>query len=586
MSTVHGAHRYPPLRELSPGAQAAGAWFRQLARTLRTCLTYRPESALATQARLQLFDQLVDHLRVHGAWHLRVSATEIFLEDEAVIHPSGRAAEEPSAGKEERLPFLFYRDGIRRLTFLPDLPRHEFDALFDALFAASASPVAHDDLVTLLWQANPIRILIDAVPLSQTIYLSSRRSSAGAGGGRRRQAFAWSSGSEIRADIGQLVGVAQGLHRDTFDDWPLPDGHVEVPEAYQRLTRGIQFVRTQLVTEWGEERAVDWTVDAPVVLRRALALDPGDDMRAVLASAVVTWVAGALLRLAWSELQTALELMREIDPDGTLTSEPLTQAIAGLDTDTIAERLDESETDDQGRFFRLAVAIGRPALGLAFAVMAKAAKSRTRAAACTMLCYLCSDQPGLLAPYLSDSRWYVVRNTVFVLGQIGGPEVVDLLRTAALHPDSRVRRQVMQALGGVSPPQRLPILIAQLDTRDPQLLGAALAMLARERSPRNAAGILKQIAAPDFESRSEENQRALFGALAEHADDAAVPALELLLHKGGWFARRSFERTAAARTLQRIGTPLAQAALDAGLRSRSEAVRHACLEATAPRHAP
>jgi HEAT repeat protein len=526
-------------------------------------------------------------LRQHGGWQLRVSATEIFLADEAVVHPSPRLAEETSPGKEEQLPFLLYRDGIRAVTFLADPPRHEFDALFEALLAASASPVAHDDLVTLLWQANPVRILIEAVPLSQTIYLSSRRSSAATGAGQRGQAFAWSpSGSEIRADIGQLAGVAQGLHRDTFDDWPLPDEHVEVPEAYERLIHGIQFVRTQLVTEWGGERAVDWTVDAPVVLRRALALDPGDDMRAALASALVTWVAGTLLRSAWSELQTALELMREIDPGGALTHEPLTQAIAGLDSDTIAQRLDESETDDQARFFGLAVAIGRPALGLACAVMAKAARSRTRAAACTMLSYLCSDQPELLAPYLSDSRWYVVRNAVFVLGQIGGPEVVELLRGAAVHPDPRVRRQVMQALGGVPSPHRLPILIGQLDTRDPQLLGAALAMLARERSPRIAAAILKQIAAPDFESRSEDNQRALFGALAENADDAAVPTLELLLHKGGWFARRSFERTAAARTLQRIGTPLARAAIEAGLRSRSEAVRQACLEATAPRHAP
>jgi HEAT repeat protein len=202
-----------------------------------------------------------------------------------------------------------------------------------------------------------------------------------------------------------------------------------------------------------------------------------------------------------------------------------------------------------------------------------------------MLCYLCNDQPELLAPYLSDSRWFVARNAVFILGQIGGPSVVNLVRTAALHPEPRVRRQVVSSLGSVPREARGPILLAQLDTRDPQLLAAALNMLTREKNAEAARTILRHISAPDFESRSEENQRTLFSALAEVADDSAVPALEALLNKGGWFARRTLQRVAAARTLQRIGTDRAHAVLEAGLRSRSEAVRGACLDAMGARAA-
>jgi len=58
-----------------------------------------------------------------------------------------------------------------------------------------------------------------------------------------------------------------------------------------------------------------------------------------------------------------------------------------------------------------------------------------------------------------------------------------------------------------------------------------------------------------------------------------VPALEALLNKGGWFARRTLQRLAAARTLQRINTPKARAALESGLRARSEVVRSAVYEA-------
>jgi HEAT repeat protein len=192
-----------------------------------------------------------------------------------------------------------------------------------------------------------------------------------------------------------------------------------------------------------------------------------------------------------------------------------------------------------------------------------------------------ADNPELLAPWLADSRWHVVRNIVFVLGHIGGVDVVPLLRTVARHPEPRVRRQLVSSLGSVPPESRTPLLIGQLDTRDAQLLAAALNMLTREKNPVVSRAILKWIEANDFESRSEGNQRALFGALAEVAQDEVVPALEALLYKGGWFARRSLARVAAARALRRIDTELAMAVLDTGARSKNDAVRSACVEALA-----
>jgi len=342
----------------------------------------------------------------------------------------------------------------------------------------------------------------------------------------------------------------------------------------------------RLSTEWVGERSTDWTILAPDVLRQVASMSPDAETRSLLARAVATWLAGAIQRSSWSEAQETLELLREFDPDGTITHDELTAAITGLDAATITERLDASETDDQARFFALTVSIGKPALDLACSVMALASKSRTRAAACTMLCYLCNDDPELLAPYVIDSRWYVARNATFVLGQIGGERVLRLLELASQHPETRVRRQVVSSLGGVPPELRAPILLSQLDTRDPQLLAAALKMLVRKRDPEMARAILKHIEAPEFESRSEDNQRALFGALGEVAGDEAVPALEVLLNRGGWFARRTLQRLAAARTLHRLGTPKARAALESALRARSEAVRGAAFEAIQAKATP
>lgn len=579
---THHASRAAALRDLSPSAQRAAAFFRSLARALKSCRLYRRENPVVAQMRDQLHAQLNEDLAACGTWQFRFTPFEIFLVDEPVVRSSQLTAD-PDAppAPEEKLPFLFYRDGIRTLALMPDVPAHEFQALFDALLAVGVNGQTHDDLVTLLWQANTNKLRIESVPFSQTIYLHSHAPEPGSGtGSHQGQSFAWSpSGSEIRADIGQLEGGPAGLHKDTFDDWPLPESWVDVPQAYAKLDRSMQFTRTRLLTEWAAERGIDWQMDAEVLLEKIARLDPAPQTRLVLARSVVTWLGAAIQDSRWEDAHEAFTLLRRFDPDGALTNEELRSTLLALDTGDITERLDESQTDDQGRFFALTVAIGAPAVPLACDVMAKAQKSRTRAAACTMLCYLCSDEPELLAGCLTDERWYVCRNAVFILGQIGGEEVLPLLELASHHHEIRVRRAVVQALGNCPGPQRVPLLLEQLGTNDPQLLSAALHMLARFQSPVIARAILRAIEHPAFEQRPREIQRSLFAALGEIGDDEVVPHLSTMVQKGGWLARPTFERSAAARCLQRIATPAALAALEAGVRSRSEAVRHACLEA-------
>ncbi len=575
----------PVGRELSPAAQAAATWFRQLARALKTARLYRTENLLVQQVRDQVAEALTEHLSKYGAWKLRFSTNEIQLDDEVIVKPSGRTltAENPGIAPEEQLPFMFYRDGIRGLTLQPAMPRREMDALFDAVRLAGASALTHDDLVTLLWQANLTYVQIESVPLEQTIYLSSRRMRSKSDPGFRGQTYDWSpAGAEIRGELGLAAG-AQGLHRDTFDDWPLPEVHAQTPQAYRALLPAMEALRAGTLSAWEEERGQDWTAQAPVVLRQLIAFDPADDTRQCVSHAAMTWVAAAIQRASWEEASQALALLAEFDPDRSQTGGSLEALLKELHAEEIAEQLDEAEPQLQARFASLMVAIGPPAVELICTVLGLCARARARAAASTALTYLCSDDPMLLAPYVADPRWFVVRNVVFVLGQIGGSAVLDLLRLAAQHPEPRVRRQVVMALGSVSRAERTPVLMSQLTTQDPQLLAATLSMLTRERSPRVVRTLLDRVATPEFEDLPEEIQRTLLNTLSEVADDDLIPDLEKLLNRGGWLSRPSLVRIGAARTLRRIGSEKALAVLEAGLRAKNEAVRSACLDALSTR---
>lgn len=569
-------------RELSPVGQHCALWLRFLARAVKMSRLYRGENSTGNESRQLVWEQLTKHLQEFGKWNLRVTSTEIKLDEEVVVRQSPRESLESGIipGPEEALPFTLYRDGVRGLLFTPQATQREFDAVFGALVDVGQGANSQDDLVTLLWQANLRGIVIDSVPLEQTIYLSSRRPPRTGRRGFRGQSFVWApSGSEIRGDLGAVVGP-QGLHRDTFDDWRLPDVVANSVQAYQALFPKLEEAKQSFLAQWEEERAEDWTRLVPPMFRGVLELSNADDTRHALSQAIATWLADALQRADWEEAGRAHELLREMDPELKRAHAKLAELIEEIECQPIAERLDESKPEEQARFAALVVALGRVGMPLAIEVMSLCERARPRAAATSALTYLCADEPRLLEPFLEDTRWYVVRNVVFVLGHIGGTPVLEMLRTASLHPEVRVQREVVRALGSVSRAERTPLLIQQLRSRDPQLLAATLHMLTRERNERVTRAIVDRIAQDDFADLTEENQRAFLGTLAEIADETTVPALERLLNRAsGWFARRTLWRDAAARILQRIGNERALAILEAGLKSKSEPVRAACLAA-------
>ena len=570
------------LKDLSPQGQAAAEWLRMLAQALKTSRLYLPGNPIVAKVRVQLAEELIKHLDYFGAWQFSFTSNEIFLGQEAVVRPSPIDADLGTAlvkTPEEALPYLFYRDGIRTMTLPKGLPPREVDVLFEALKVVGASATGNDDLVTLLWQANLRELQVESVPLEQAIYLSAKAARRRGDAASKGLAFTWApSGTEIRGELGQGTG-AQGLHRDTFDDWPLPEVHASAVNAYRSLLPVIEPLRVGTLAEWEEEQAREWSDDAPVVLRQMLELDPRDETRRCLAHSVVSWLITAIQNCSWQAACRALALLREFDPDLSLAGPDLDDALNELPEDEIVSRLDEGEPAEHAHYSALVVALGERGRGLAFTALSFCVRVRARAAACTALSYVYGDEPAKLAPFLDDPHWYVIRNVVFVLGQIGGSAVVDMLRKAAHHSDPRVKRAVVQALGSVSRAERTPVLMSLLKTRDPQLLSGVLHMLTRDKNPRVTRALFDKVSRPDFADLSEGAQRALLNALFEVAAEELIEPLEQLLNHGSWLSRPSLAGMGAARALSRIGTEKACAVLDQGLRSKNEAVATACLDA-------
>jgi HEAT repeat protein len=545
-----------PERERSDAADAVASWLGGAACLLSTARRLGPEHEDSHALRRRLVPELVLCVQRHGPLHLDVTPRSIVMGDETVFAADHSNAPTGERALERELSWILHRDGLRALKFEKGLAEAEAGTFVDVLLVAAPGDATDEDLVTMLWEGG-FTHLSAVTEEANVVRLNPLTGRPGSAGGP--------------APVGSAPLV---------DDWP----QVQAPAMdAKRLWESLRLHEAEagpaFRDAWSRERAEPFAAAAEALISAALQEDSRPEMLEALAASVVTWIATAVQRSDWEEARCAHDLLRRLDTSGRLSAETLMHALGSVDAHTITERLDEAGVREQARLFAFVVRVGAPALSLLVSVLANSGRSRVRAGATTALTYAFADDPSPLGAWLSDPRWHVVRNIVFVLGQIGGGEVVPYLAVAARHIDARVRRAAIHALGQVPHHLRRSVLLTQLDTGDGRLLTASLAMLAREPDARVTEAILSRVRNPEFDARPEEHRLALLSALADVASDHALPALEELLLRGGWFARRSAERTAAARAIVRLATPAARQVLEQGLHHRSEAVREACDEA-------
>lgn len=244
------------------------------------------------------------------------------------------------------------------------------------------------------------------------------------------------------------------------------------------------------------------------------------------------------------------------------------------------EQLDQQGPASVAEFVQLAHELGAPALDWLTLTLSESQARMTRQVVAEAIAVRVQDDPTRLAPWLNDSRWYVVRNVVHILGWISTPAVVPMLQTAVRYPDPRITSEVVTALQGVELRLARPVLIKALEGADSKLLCQILEQLSAARDPAAARYVTAFIAQERFLRRPVEERRAIYAAIASTGGDEVVPELESALNGGNWFDRdQEVHRHAVARCLVRIATPRSLAALEAGAQSRRAPVRQACAAA-------
>lgn len=162
-----------------------------------------------------------------------------------------------------------------------------------------------------------------------------------------------------------------------------------------------------------------------------------------------------------------------------------------------------------------------------------------------------------IAERVADPQWYVVRNAVYALSEIGDPALLARLDPALQHDDVRVQQAAVGAAIKTRLPERGPVLAGAIPHLKPSVLEGVLDDLLVLKEPSAIPHLERLLLEPGPEVKLHIQQKAI-GVLLAIGNKEAVGVLSACLNQDA--APRAL-RQAALRALARIAQPAARAAV-------------------------
>ncbi|MGE5301313.1 MAG: HEAT repeat domain-containing protein, partial [Acidobacteriota bacterium] len=152
-----------------------------------------------------------------------------------------------------------------------------------------------------------------------------------------------------------------------------------------------------------------------------------------------------------------------------------------------------------------------------------------------------------LSKGLNDSRWYVVRNIIYILRKIGDRKAVDYLLKTVRHGDIRVKKEVIRALGELGGAGVLQSLRDCLDDTDHQVRSAALKALGNIKSEAAKRIIMNKVADKYFRDKEFDEKKEYFEVLSHWKDGEVYNSAVSIIKRKTFLGRaKNYENRACA----------------------------------------
>jgi hypothetical protein len=545
--------------------------FNLFVKTVKAKLVYPSSSRLPQQFKEELYTKFTGLCDELESIEFKIEADRIFYDELEVYRAST---------KSDNFAHVFFRDGILNFQVKKGLSDRELESFIDIVSRMLRSASVDDDLATLLWESGfehiSYRLMDDVFNIDTFEYGADSLKSA----------------AQSKIDLHGLFENEINLEI-TAEDFEVPSEQQKKKgrsSPYVDAAGSIgEFIRMAATYDDAEKAAMadmlasdasfvfrDYTLN---ILFEVLGLETDnagyheslelfgkvrdDFIRAGDFRSALT----ILLRV--KELEQAFRNLRDLKLDkiqGFIESFGSPERIKII-VDTINRRKD-TDYEDVFEYLRL---LPWQAIGPLISALGELMHFPARKAVCRALVIIGADKIELVARGIEDSRWYVVRNIVSVLGQISNPRAIGYFRRTIKHPDIRVRKETISAAAKVKSDESYDFLIVALNDEDEKLQMQALKELVAYRIARAYQPIEKLVLDRGFRDRSADQIKELLEALAILGGDRAFSILKKLITQVTIFTPEKQKRLKnyAVRALGHIKTSEASRILEKFAKSRN-----------------
>jgi HEAT repeat protein len=508
--------------------------FLSLSKGVRASRQYPPHHQIPTQFKTLFFRKLRNFFESAEVLAVRVTHETLFVEDEVIF--KGATASENIAG-------LLHRDGIRYLEISSSITEEEASSLFEAFVTCSGRDEGAEDIVNLFWQVGFEHVtydVIDVFEVSETQEL--------------REEFDSTRRPAIADDILPIDNETESLElpktlAERFTDWAVYSSE-----------------ETATLREMAEsDRAVD--AKSQVVELLLLMCESSDSPQdtSQIVEALQSIFDKTIQSANFPRMTIILHKIQDLLESGEVESPMAKKRLSdfvfrcgdSLRIKMIVEALNRHEDLDLRPAKQYLSELGWESFNHLLWMLGELAFHPARKMVCDLLVEKGLDKIDLLGSAVFDSRWYLVRNVVWVLGETGHARALGFLRRVAAHPDLRIRIEVVRALGKISDPARVELLLALTQDEDENIRTMVAEELGRTKSESAFIGLREIVLSKDFFDAPPTEMRKLIDAMVASGGVAAVETVRELLDRSPLFNRAPIRRLqdAALPALRHSATP-------------------------------
>lgn len=447
---------------------------------------------------------------------LRIKQYEILLDTTPVYS---------NPDKEDNLALFFFKDGLRELTFLKGLYREEIQEFLKIIALDFDREVVDDDVVTLLWERDfqNIKYVADEEFLTEDEGYEDRATET-----VKTRSATVDEIMKAYTDAFLAEGV-NGISIVNLTDKDLQSLVKEMEEDQEGKIEKLSDILFEMIYHIENQAELE---DIYRFIRNTMtySLEQGN-MDAFI------HIAKSLIRM--SEDKGIYEGIKKLIHIllSSISSEEM--------INYVGEIFDTNPEIDEGILLEYKELLDKTAISPLIALLGRLKSIHGRKRVISLLVDLGKMDIQTLAKGLYDSRWYVVRNILYILRQIGDKKAVEYLIDTVRHPDSRVRREAIKAIGELKSPHSLQILKDCLNDYDPSIRKTAVKALSNFGSETAKRIILAKVNEKDFLNREFDEKKEFYEALSKWDDDEIREFLIRVLKKRAFLKRSKHDENKA-----------------------------------------